>query len=68
MYSCFVFFTYVLFILRFPIEVVLHNGESLFIDESLFIGDFNINMKLPVKVEYTVASGGHVQSIAVGKQ
>lgn len=52
----------------FPIEVVLHNGESLFIDESLFIGDFNFNMKLPVKVEYTVASGGHVQSIAVGKQ
>ena len=57
-----------MFILRFPIEVVLHNGESLFIDESLFIGDFNFDMKLPVKVEYTVASGGHVKRIAVGIQ
>ncbi|XP_071495666.1 uncharacterized protein [Diadema antillarum] len=48
-----------------PIEIILENGQSLFIEEALFDEHLSLDMDLPVRIKYTATLGGHVKSISV---
>ena len=53
---------YVLFIFRYPIEVILESGESLYVGEGV---PFNYEVVLPLRVSYRATASGIVQSITV---
>ena len=52
-------------VLRSPIEVILENGKSLYLEEALFSQQLSHDMDLPVRIKYTAGLGGHVMSISV---